>query len=94
MEDRDEVLRNFFRKKDSLRVENPEDIELAFQLQNAPTIDSQLLERMVYRHANELLKWVGILLYYRNMELHSQEEIRSTTSEVRQYFTSGEQFLR
>ncbi len=73
-----EDLQNKFRLYAPSRQIDPEDTELAFQLQNATSVDPDLLEKMVYLYAASLYRWVDVLLFYRKMVVPSHEEILDT----------------
>jgi len=66
MQDKDDERRDYFRRIDPLRVENAEDVELAYRLQNTTRMDPDLLQRIVARYAGELYRWIRILLYYQH----------------------------
>jgi RNA polymerase sigma factor (sigma-70 family) len=78
MHDQNEAVRIYFLKKDPTRVDDPEAVELAYWLQNSSPNDPSVLERLVYRYANELYTWAEILLYYRKEEVPSHAEILSS----------------
>ncbi len=73
-----EDIQNKFRLFAQSRQVDPEDTELAFQLQNATSVDPDLLEKMVYLYAASLYRWVDVLLFYRKMVVPSHEEILNT----------------
>ena len=75
MYDQNEVMRRYFSKEKSSKGEDPEAIELAYWLQNSTPSDPAVLERLVHRYADDLYKWVEILLYYQKMANPSQAEI-------------------
>jgi WD40 repeat protein/DNA-directed RNA polymerase specialized sigma24 family protein len=55
-----------------------EDTELAFQLQNATSMDQGLLEKIVYKYSARLYRFVKVLLFYRKMVNPSNDEILNT----------------
>jgi WD40 repeat protein/DNA-directed RNA polymerase specialized sigma24 family protein len=62
----DNGITNGFWGKDPLKADNPDDIELAFQLQNLNLDDPMILKRLVEFYGADLGKWIRILLYYQN----------------------------
>ena len=77
MENLDDAL-NKFRLYAPSRQVDPQDIELAFQMQNATSIVPDLLEKMIHLYTINLYRWVEVLLFYRNMVVPSNEEILNT----------------
>jgi WD40 repeat protein/DNA-directed RNA polymerase specialized sigma24 family protein len=82
MEDREDKLKNYFRRNDPLRLDDPVDTELAFQLQNSTSNTTDVQERLVHLYAGDLYKWVSELLYFRRMNDSSHEEILSVLKKV------------
>ncbi len=82
MHDQNEVLRSYFFQKDRSRGDDPEAVELAYWLQNSTPNDPAVLERLVYRYANELYPWVEILMFYQRMVKPSQAEILSRLKRI------------
>jgi WD40 repeat protein/DNA-directed RNA polymerase specialized sigma24 family protein len=75
MHETGEIMKSNFQRKDPMRADDPEAIELAYLLQNSTPNDPDVLERLVNRYAVELYKWVEILVYYRKSALPSKVEI-------------------
>lgn len=75
MQGRDDPIRNYFHRNDPLRLDIPEETELAYQLQNSTPNDPDVLKRMVRLYAGDLYNWVRVLLYYQKMAIPAHEEI-------------------
>jgi DNA-directed RNA polymerase specialized sigma24 family protein len=75
-------LHNNYRLFDRHRQVDPEDIELAFQLQNATSVDQNLLGKIVYRYSASLYRLVEVLLFYRKMVAPSHDEILYTLQTI------------
>jgi len=67
----------FYSRNITDRQPDPEEVELAFLLQNSGPSDTDTLARLVKRYATDLYRWVGILLLYRGSRLPSPSEILS-----------------
>lgn len=93
MQNQAESSRDDFRRHDPLRVENAEDLELAYRLQNAIPRDPELLKLLVDRYANVLCRWLAVLLYYRQEAAPAQQEILVLLQQVyTQAITFPDQF--
>ena len=70
----DETGRDYFHRIDPLRVDNAEDIDLAFTLQNASRNDPDLLKQLIDHYAGDLYRWVGVLLFFQQgkQPLHAE----------------------
>jgi RNA polymerase sigma factor (sigma-70 family) len=75
MQGRDMEIQDYFHRIDPLKVDDAEEIELAFMLQNAAPCDPDLLRRLIARYAADLYRWVEVLLYYQRIIPPSQEQI-------------------
>ncbi len=82
MHDQNEVLRKYFSQENSSQGEDPESVELAYWLQNSTPNDPAVLERLVYRYADDLYSWVEILLNNRKITNSSQAEILDSLKRV------------
>ncbi len=82
MQDRDNAARYYLRRNDPFRMDDPEDTELAYQLQNSTPNDPDVLERMIRLYTGDLYNWVGILLYYRKKAAPAHAEILSVLKKV------------
>lgn len=82
MQNRDDPIRDYFRRNDPLGLDDPEDTELAYQLQNSTPDDPDVLERMVRLYAGDLYNWVGVLLHYRKIADPTHGEILSVLKDV------------
>jgi RNA polymerase sigma factor (sigma-70 family) len=75
MQDRDMEIPDYFHRIDSLKVDDAEEIELAFMLQNAAPCDPDLLRCLIARYAADVYRWVEVLLYYQQIIPPSQAQI-------------------
>jgi DNA-directed RNA polymerase specialized sigma24 family protein len=93
MQDRDEVGRDYYHRIDALRVDEAEDIELAFKLQNYPHRDPELLKLLIDRYASPLYRWIDVLRYYQRKAEPGQAEILAVLQDVfTRAFSHMEQF--
>ncbi len=67
MENRDAVGRDYFHRIDPLKVDDADELELAYMLQNAAPYDPDLLKRLIERYADDLYLWMEVLLYYQQI---------------------------
>ncbi len=82
MRDLDEIRRDYFHRVDPRKVEDAEDIELAYALQNSTGADDGLLARLVNCYSNDLYRWVAVLLYYREGAEPDENQILAVLQEV------------
>jgi DNA-directed RNA polymerase specialized sigma24 family protein len=82
MRNHDSDISNKFRLFVSSLKVDPEDTELAFQLQNATSLGPDLLEKMVHLYAADLYRWLDVLLIYRTLAVPSHEEIVNTLRRI------------
>ena len=88
MLERSELRRNYLRDSEVFRQVDPEDIEIAYLLQNMQADDVDTLKRIVHRYAKNLYKWIGVLLFYQQSVVPRHEEILSMLQTTFVYATN------
>jgi len=93
MEGRGEMMWSFLSKKEISKADDPEEIELAYWLQNLTGNDPSGFIRLINRYAGILYQWVEVLLYHRWKVAPSREEVLSQLENVFEYASRhAEQF--
>ncbi len=82
MREEDGRRREYFRRVDPLRVENTDDTELAYNLQNSTPNDPELLRRLLKHYAAEIYLWAYALLYFHNKNEPTHEDILAIVRQV------------
>lgn len=72
----------FYSRNITDRQLDPEEVELAFLLQNSGPSDKDTHARLVKRYATDLYRWVGILLLYLGSRLPLPTEIVSVLNSI------------
>ncbi|HSB65217.1 MAG TPA: sigma factor-like helix-turn-helix DNA-binding protein, partial [Anaerolineales bacterium] len=72
---KDETLRDDYRRIDPPRAENAENTEMAYRVQNSTRGDLDLLRAIIERYAGDLYRWVTVYLFYLRGIDPSNEEV-------------------
>jgi WD40 repeat protein len=73
LESRGKMIWSDLPRKETTVPEDPEEIELAYLLQNMHGIEPALVNRLINYYGNTVYQWVEILLYYRVQNFHAHQ---------------------